>query len=155
MRKAFTRVKDFYEKHATLLKMVFILSVLLFVFTEIGRIFHQLNWHQVGEALSDQSPVVIIAMLIYDFVIVKFLPGDFSTGYIARSGWVTNTFTNVAGFGGLLGATLRANFYKDGASKKEILYAISKIALFLLAGLSIFCWISLVLRCSIISQFFM
>ena len=107
MRKAFTRVKDFYEKHATLLKMVFILSVLLFVFTEIGRIFHQLNWHQVGEALSDQSPVVIIAMLIcgliavlpmliYDFVIVKFLPGDFSTGYIARSGWVTNTFTNVA-----------------------------------------------------------
>ena len=93
MRKAFTRVKDFYEKHATLLKMVFILSVLLFVFTEIGRIFHQLNWHQVGEALSDQSPVVIIAMLIcgliavlpmliYDFVIVKFLPGDFSTGYI-------------------------------------------------------------------------
>ena len=29
MRKAFTRVKDFYEKHATLLKMVFILSVLL------------------------------------------------------------------------------------------------------------------------------
>ena len=93
MLKAFTRVKDFYEKHATLLKMVFILSVLLFVFTEIGRIFHQLNWHQVGEALSDQSPVVIIAMLvcgliavlpmlIYDFVIVKFLPGDFSTGYI-------------------------------------------------------------------------
>ena len=163
MRKAFTRVKDFYEKHATLLKMVFILSVLLFVFTEIGRIFHQLNWHQVGEALSDQSPVVIIAMLIcgliavlpmliYDFVIVKFLPGDFSTGYIARSGWVTNTFTNVAGFGGLLGATLRANFYKDGASKKEILYAISKIALFLLAGLSIFCWISLVMMFAIPSE---
>ena len=156
MQNLFAKVKDFYEKHATLLKMIFIFSVLLFVFTEIGRIFHQLNWHQVGDALADQSPVVITAMLIcgliavlpmliYDFVIVRFLPGDFSKGYIARSGWVTNTFTNVAGFGGLLGATLRANFYKEGATKKQILYAISKIALFLLAGLSIFCWISLIM----------
>lgn len=163
MRDAFTRIKNFYEKHATLLKMVFILSVLLFVFTEIGKIFHQLNWHQVGDALSNQSPVVILSMLlcgliavlpmlIYDFVIVKFLPGDFSAGYIARSGWVINTFTNVAGFGGLLGATLRANFYKEGASKREILYAISKIALFLLAGLSIFCWISLVMMFVIPSE---
>lgn len=156
MQNLFVKVKNFYEKHATLLKMIFIFSVLLFVFTEIGRIFHQLNWHQVGDALADQSPVVITAMLIcgliavlpmliYDFVIVRFLPGDFSRGYIARSGWVTNTFTNVAGFGGLLGATLRANFYKEGATKKQILYAISKIALFLLAGLSIFCWISLIM----------
>lgn len=163
MHKMFTHIKKFYDKHSTLLKMIFIFSVLVFVFTELGRIFHQLNWHQVGEALSDQSPMVIMAMLvcgliavlpmlIYDFVIVKFLPGDFSKGYIARSGWITNTVTNIAGFGGVLGAALRANFYKKGASKKQILYAISKIALFLLAGLSIFCWISLIMMFTLPSE---
>lgn len=163
MRKSFEKIKEFYSKHATLLKMIFIFSVLLFVFTEIGKIFHQLDWHEVGIALADQSPVVItvmlvcgliavLPMLIYDFVIVKFLPGNFSKGYIARSGWVTNTFTNVAGFGGLLGATLRATFYKDGATKKQVLYAISKIALFLLAGLSIFCWISLIMMFTLPSE---
>ncbi|WP_290033577.1 bifunctional lysylphosphatidylglycerol flippase/synthetase MprF [Ligilactobacillus cholophilus] len=156
MYKGLTRIKEFYNKHAVLLKMIFIFSVLLFVFTELGKIFHQLNWHQVGVALSDQSPIVILVMLIcgiiavcpmliYDFVIVKFLPGNFSKKYIARSGWVTNTFTNIAGFGGLLGATLRASFYKKGANRKQILYAISKIALFLLAGLSILCWVSLIM----------
>ena len=152
MRKAFTRVKDFYEKHATLLKMVFILSVLLFVFTEIGRIFHQLNWHQVGEALSDQSPVVIIAMLvcgliavlpmlIYDFVIVKFLPGDFSTGYIARSGWVQIRFTNVRALAVYLERRCGQTFIKTEQVKGNFICTL-QIALFLLAGLSIFCWIS-------------
>ena len=163
MYTLFEKLKKFYDEHSGLLKMIFIFSVLLFVFTEIGKIFHQLNWHQVGTALADQSVVTIILMLIggiiavapmltYDFVIVRFLPGHFTVPYIIRSGWITNTFNNVMGFGGLVGAALRANFYKKGATKKQILYAVSKIVLFLLAGLSIFCWISLIIMFTIPSE---
>src|SRR5699024_12174396 len=82
-------------------------------------------------------------MLIYDISITFFLSEKFNWKYILKSGWITNTFTNIAGFGGILGATLRASFYGKKSSKKQVLYAISKIALFLLAGLSIYCWVSL------------
>ncbi|WP_347071363.1 bifunctional lysylphosphatidylglycerol flippase/synthetase MprF, partial [Lacticaseibacillus paracasei] len=50
----------------------------------------------------------------------------------------------IAGFGGLLGASLRANFYHEKASQKQVLFAISKIAMFLLAGLSLWSMIGIV-----------
>lgn len=144
------------QKHLTLIKGIFIFSVLIFIIREVGHIAREVNGEQIRAELAGLGTgmfllllvggfVAVLPMLVYDFTIVKFLPGHFSTGYIVRSGWVTNTFTNLAGMGGLLGASLRANFYAKSASKKQVLYAISKIALFLLAGLSLLCWVALIL----------
>ena len=144
------------QKHMTLIKGLFMFSVLLFIIREIGRVAHEVSGQQVQTVLASLSWgtlglllvggfVAVLPMLIYDFTIVEFLPGEFSTGYIVRSGWVTNTFTNLMGMGGLLGASLRANFYSAAATKKQVVYAISKIALFLLAGLSLSCWVALLL----------
>ncbi|QMU07084.1 bifunctional lysylphosphatidylglycerol flippase/synthetase MprF [Levilactobacillus suantsaii] len=148
------RLQRWVQKRLTLIKGIFLLSVLLLVIRELGRIGHEISGEQLRVALGnlDFSTCLLLAvvgfiavlpMLIYDFTIVEFLPGKFSLGYIIRSGWVTNTFTNLAGMGGLLGASLRANFYSAAATKKQVLYAISKIALFLLAGLSLACWVAL------------
>lgn len=150
------RLMAWVQKRLTLIKGVFLLSVLLLVIRELGRIGHEISGEQVRSALSALSPMMIVLlavvgfiavlpMMVYDFTIVEFLPGHFSKGYIFRSGWVTNTFTNLAGMGGLLGASLRANFYAQSATKKQVVYAISKIALFLLAGLSIACWVALIM----------
>ena len=150
------RLQTWIQKRLTLIKGVFFLSVLLLVIREIGRIGHEISGEQVRSALGALSPttivllavvgfIAVLPMMVYDFTIVEFLPGHFSTGYILRSGWVTNTFTNLAGMGGLLGASLRANFYAESATKKQVVYAISKIALFLLAGLSLACWVGLIM----------
>ncbi len=140
----------------TQIKVLFILSVLVFVVIELGRIGRELSGAEIQASLTSQSPWSLLAMaalgllavtpmLNYDFTIAQMLPGDFKPSYVARSGWVVNTFTNIAGFGGFLGASLRANFYHKGATNKEILVAISKIALFLLAGLSLWSMIALVM----------
>lgn len=150
------RFKNFVEKRLKFIKLLFVFSVLIFVVYEIGRIFKQIEWGKVQEGLENQSMltiavmffvglIAVLPMIAYDFTIVKFLPGKYSVPYIFKSGWIVNTTTNVAGFGGVIGATLRANFYKKNASAKQIVYALSKIALFVLAGLSIYCWISLAL----------
>ncbi|GKT02765.1 bifunctional lysylphosphatidylglycerol flippase/synthetase MprF [Furfurilactobacillus entadae] len=143
------------NRHMTLLRLLFVFSVLLYVIHEVGRDLQQISGDQVAETFAQQTPTTLLIMLVvgfiavtpmlnYDFNIVKFLPGTFKRGYVIRSGWTVNTFTNIAGFGGLLGASLRANFYSKGATRKEILFAISKIALFLVTGLSLVCWISLI-----------
>jgi phosphatidylglycerol lysyltransferase len=143
------------QKHLTLIKGIFIFSILIFVIQMVGRIAHEVSGEQLQAELASLDTatfmlllvcgfVAVLPMLIYDFSIVQFLPGKFSRGYVIRSGWTTNTFTNLAGMGGLLGASLRANFYAESATKKQVVYAISKIALFLLAGLSLSCWVALV-----------
>lgn len=50
------------------------------------------------------------------------------------SAWTTNTINNLAGFGGVVGVSLRSSFYGKGMEKKKVLAVISKIAIFMLAG---------------------
>lgn len=150
------KLKEFINKRMTIIKLLFVFSVLIFVVRQIAKIIRQVNGAQFKAVLASQTTgslvlmmgfgfIAILPMLIYDFSIVKFLPTAYSPGYVVKSGWVVNTFTNLLGFGGLLGASLRAHFYGKGATKHQILYAISKVSLFLISGLSILCFVSLVM----------
>ena len=155
MKKLFRETGSFLKKHLTTLKVLFVLAVLVFVIFEVGRISQDLNGEQMRASLATQSPVSLLILLVvgliavtpmltYDFVITELLPGHYKPAYVIKSGWIVNTFTNIAGFGGLLGASLRANFYHEKASQKQVLFAISKIAMFLLAGLSLWSMIGIV-----------
>lgn len=154
MKKLFRETGSFLKKHLTTLKVLFVLAVLVFVIFEVGRISQDLNGEQMRASLATQSPVSLLILLVvgliavtpmltYDFVITELLPGHYKPAYVIKSGWIVNTFTNIAGFGGLLGASLRANFYHEKASQKQVLFAISKIAMFLLAGLSLWSMIGI------------
>ncbi|MEY8441993.1 bifunctional lysylphosphatidylglycerol flippase/synthetase MprF [Lactobacillaceae bacterium 24-114] len=156
MKKLYDRIMQWWNRYSQPIKIVFITSVVLFVIYALSNFFKTVDWHKVGIGLSNLSIadlvtltimgcIAIIPMLGYDFAIVKFLPGKFKRSYIIRCGWITNTLTNIAGFGGILGSSLRAYFYRKNASKSEILLAISKIAVFLLSGLSVLCWIALII----------
>jgi phosphatidylglycerol lysyltransferase len=148
------KIVNWVEKRMLIFKLIFVLSVLIFVFFEFGRIAKQMSWTEISHDLMTTNPVSIVIMLvvgflavtpmlIYDVVMVSFVPGKFSWKYLLKSGWITNTFTNLLGFGGLIGATLRANFYSKKATKSQIIAALSKIAIFLLSGLSLCCWLAL------------
>ena len=139
IKQAYERIKNFIGRNFTVIKVLFAFSVFTFVAYEIGQIFKKLDWAHVGASLMARTPLEIIIMLVggliavvpmlgYDFMIVRFLPENYTVPYVVRSGWITNTFTNIAGFGGVLGATLRANFYNKNATKKQVLYASSKMA---------------------------
>ncbi|MBC1419311.1 bifunctional lysylphosphatidylglycerol flippase/synthetase MprF [Listeria fleischmannii] len=154
MKEKLLQAYDFFQRNSKVVKIVFVTLIMLFVIYEVINILTTVDYNSLKENLTSQSPesilimiivglIAVTPMLIYDFVIVKLLPGKFSTMHVISSGWITNTFTNIGGFGGVLGASLRASFYGKNASHKEILLAISKIALFLVSGLSIYCLIGL------------
>ncbi|USS90103.1 bifunctional lysylphosphatidylglycerol flippase/synthetase MprF [Fructilactobacillus carniphilus] len=156
MKNFIKRVSDWFNRYLNVLKALFLIVMIVFVIYEGHNILQEINGRQMQASLASQSPLhlliltvlgllAVTPMLTYDFTIVEFLPGKFKPGYIIKSGWITNSFTNIAGFGGFLGASLRASFYSKNATKKQVLYAISKIALFLLAGLSTYCIVSLVM----------
>ncbi|MBC1813713.1 bifunctional lysylphosphatidylglycerol flippase/synthetase MprF [Listeria booriae] len=155
MKERFAKLVAWFQHNSLKVKIIFVLFVLSFVAYEIISIGTTTDFGTLKENLTSQSPqsilimiivglIAVTPMLLYDFVIVKLLPGKFPISHIITSGWITNTFTNIGGFGGVLGASLRASFYGKNANHKQILLAISKIALFLVSGLSIYCLVGLV-----------
>lgn len=156
MKAVYSRFIFWWEKYSRIIKIAFVTSIILFVVHALTDFFKTVNWHQVSTGLTNLSAssiiilfiagiVAVVPMLGYDFAIIHFLPGQFKRSYIIRCGWITNTLTNIAGFGGVLGATLRGYFYRKSANRKDILLAISKIAVFLLSGLSVLCWVALII----------
>ncbi|MEE6660794.1 lysylphosphatidylglycerol synthase domain-containing protein, partial [Limosilactobacillus pontis] len=156
MKSLGMRFESWWENYSRIIKLLFVTSVLVFVVHALGSFFKTVDWHKVGIGLTDLTweqflllmvagCIAVIPMLGYDFAVTRLLPGKFKRSYVIRCGWITNTLTNIAGFGGLLGSSLRAYFYRKNASKKEILLAISKIAIFLLSGLSVLCWVALII----------
>ncbi|HIX70704.1 MAG TPA: flippase-like domain-containing protein, partial [Candidatus Enterococcus stercoravium] len=140
------------KKHSLLLRLLFFGSILIFVANQVMNIAHGMSWTEVRATMNQQgrSTLLIMAvlglmavlpMLGYDWVTVKALEnkgkpkmplGDF---FVAA--WTTNTINNLAGFGGIVGASLRANFYGKGIDRKQVLAMVSKVALFMVSGLSL------------------
>lgn len=155
MKKVGHKILAFAKAHKTILKGIFVMSVVIFIIIEAGRIGQEIDPVQLQTYLTDQSLGSVLSMLIlgliavlpmlnYDFVIQDFLPERAETKYILKSGWVVNTFNNLIGFGGVLGATLRATYYGKHADRRRVIFAVSKIALFLLSGLSVWSLLALV-----------
>ncbi len=152
-----TTISRWFKRYATLLKIIFFGIVLFFVANQVKNIAHGMSWQTVWQTIKQQDQVTLLSMfgirlcgvlpmLLYDHVAITILESagrprmDRKEWFV--SAWTTNTINNLAGFGGVVGVSLRSSFYGKGMEKKKVLAVISKIALFMLAGLSIMAFIT-------------
>ncbi|MEO1769309.1 phosphatidylglycerol lysyltransferase [Enterococcus sp. 665A] len=157
MKKRMTPMSEWFKRHATLLKILFFGVVLFFVANQVTHIAQGMSWHEVWQTIQQQDQwsllgmlgaglAGVVPMLLYDYVAIRTLEDegrprmDVSDWLIAA--WTTNTINNLAGFGGVVGASLRASFYGKNMERKKVLATVSKIALFMLSGLSILAFIT-------------
>lgn len=147
------------RQHSLVLKLIFFCSVLIFVANQLTHISRGMSWQDVFETMQKQSNwslflmgfiglVGVLPMLGYDYVTIRSLEQQGKDKMPRRewfvSAWVTNTINNLAGFGGVVGAALRGSFYGKGFERKRVLATVSKVALFMLSGLSLWAEITLV-----------
>lgn len=84
----------------------------------------------------------IIPMLFYDVILAKVLNVKVKTRSLLQHSFITNTFSNLIGFGGLVGVMLRSYFYSKYRKEKEgLLKSIASVTLFYLSGISLLMWI--------------
>lgn len=147
------------KNHSLLLKLIFLGSVLIFVANQVTHIAQGMSWQDVFHTMAQQKKITSISMILlgclgilpmflYDYVVIKVLeeagkPKMKTWDWIV-SAWVTNTINNLAGFGGVIGATLRANFYGKDIARKKVITTVSKVALFLISGLSILAFVTFI-----------
>ena len=88
------------------------------------------------------SLFAIAPMLFYDIILMKVLGIKMKTQTLLRNSFITNTFSNLIGFGGIVGVMLRNYFYSKYRVKKEgMLKSIATVTLFYLTGISLLAWI--------------
>lgn len=145
MKKVFQWFKD----RASYFKLIFIFSVVIIVIQELISISKTLSFEQLGDIFEDISPWKIVLMLIigllsvvpmigYDVILNNILKQKPNKLYLFETSWMVNTINNIAGFGGLVSIGLRSEFYGKEKDGKLVVRALSKILIFLMAGLSIY-----------------
>lgn len=148
------KITTWFKTHQKLFKMIFLLAVSVIVFTELLAIGRTLSWQQLAASFAEIPAYKIAIMALvgllavlpmtgYDFTLNQMLQAQHKKSYILETSWLVNTINNLVGFGGLVSIGLRSEFFSKGKSGKEVLGALSKILLFLEAGLSLFGLISL------------
>lgn len=150
------KISNWFRSYLKVFKTIFLITVLFIVSSELLSIARSISLAQLKLTISMIPSYKVLLMILvgiiaivpmtgYDFVLNKMLHQQQPKRYIFATSWLVNTVNNIAGFGGLVSIGLRSEFYNKDNEPKEVMSALSKILLFLEAGLSILSFLSLVL----------
>ncbi|AGN35368.1 putative phosphatidylglycerol lysyltransferase MprF [Bacillus paralicheniformis ATCC 9945a] len=142
----------FMKKNAlAILRIVIPAAVLLFVFFQAKKELAGLSFKATFLIIDQINRVdlfilvflglaAILAMTLYDFVLVRSLGMKVSKWKTIKVSWIANSLNNVLGFGGLSGAGLRTILYKEHVDDvKKLIRGIAWLASSILLGLSVLC----------------
>ncbi|MFC9538544.1 lysylphosphatidylglycerol synthase domain-containing protein [Lysinibacillus sp. NPDC056959] len=90
----------------------------------------------------------ITPMIFYDVILVKIVGIKINRRILLNHSFIVNTFSNLIGFGGLVGVFLRNYFYsKYKEDKEDLLKSIATVTLFYLTGISLLVWMMYIFFC--------
>ncbi|MBN6886894.1 glycosyltransferase 2 family protein [Cytobacillus horneckiae] len=140
------------KKLITIVKYFVPLIILIIIFFEARNFFTHFNWSLLDHYLDRLSLfnilfiillglIALVPMFFYDVILTRLLNIKISTKKLIGYSLSANAYSNLIGFGGVAGATLRTIYYrpyiKDSTPYIKI---IAKLSLFYLCGLSILSW---------------
>ncbi|MBE1553662.1 lysylphosphatidylglycerol synthase domain-containing protein [Sporosarcina limicola] len=148
-------MKNRKKQLMNVLKVFFPLLLMILAIFEIQRSIRgmDINLLRVEVSQLQQWKVVLILifsfcaitpMFLYDIVLMRLLRIQMKARKLIRYSFIVNTFSNIIGFGGIVGLMLRNYFFsKYRAEKSGILKNIASVTLFYLTGISLLSWLVL------------
>lgn len=135
------------------IKVMFPLLLLLLAIYEIQQTARGVDVEMLRNEVDQLQPwelglILIVSfcavtpMFFYDIILVKLLGIKMKSSKLIEHSFIVNTYSNLIGFGGLVGLMLRNYFYSKHKKEKEgILKSIASVTLFYLTGISLLAWI--------------
>ncbi len=144
------------KNHLGLFKTIFLISVVVIIIGQLMSIGKTLSIDQLTETFATIplwktglmlviGLVSVLPMIGYDIILNRLLDQKQNPRYLFETSWLINTINNIAGFGGFVSIGLRSELYGQKKESKQVIQALSKIFLFLMAGLSVYSLISFLL----------
>lgn len=146
------RINHIKSKAIQLLKIIFPLILLVLAIIEIRKFVIDLDipllQHEISQIQMTKLLIVLLLlvsaifpMFFYDVVIIKLLRISISKKKLIKQSLIVNSFSNLIGFGGLIGVMLRTSFYQSNdVGKGQLLKTIATVSLFFLSGISFLSW---------------
>ena len=117
------------EKTVQFLKIIFPLSLLVLAAIEIKKLTMdldiQLLQHEIGQIPITTLVLVLVItigaifpMFLYDAIIIKILGIRIPKKQLIKQSLIVNSFSNLIGFGGIIGVLLRTYFYQRDEFEK-------------------------------------
>ncbi|MCH6267497.1 bifunctional lysylphosphatidylglycerol flippase/synthetase MprF [Bacillus sp. FJAT-50051] len=140
------------DKIFKIVKFLFPLLLLIFAIFEIKKFVGNLDVHLLEKELNQLNFLTllliigitfsaVLPMLLYDVILVRILGAKVPKKELLEQSFIANSFSNLIGFGGLIGAALRTYFFhKLEQDKRRLLSVIATVSLFYLAGISLLSW---------------
>jgi phosphatidylglycerol lysyltransferase len=141
------------EKLRTIIKLLFPILLFILVVYELRKMFFGINTDLLMKNIHQLNLVemflivvggflAVSPMLYYDFSLKKFLKLEIPTLKMMEYSFISNSFSNLLGLGGLIGASLRTYFYGEyEQDRRKLLTKIGVVTLFSISGLSLLAWV--------------
>ena len=141
------------EKIIRVVKFVFPLLLLLFALSEIRKFTRDINVKLLETELNHLNIFIlfiilaitftaVLPMVLYDVILFKILKVKKLKWELLEQSFIANTFSNLIGFGGIVGAMLRAYFFhKLEPDNRKLLGVIASVSFFYLTGISVLSWV--------------
>ena len=141
------------EKVLKVVKFIFPVFLLIFAIIEMKKFTGNINTHLLKSEIHHLNIwllllifvvtfAAVLPMVLYDVILVKILKTEVSKRELVEQSFIANSFSNLIGFGGLIGAMLRTYFFhKLEGDKRKLLGVIATVSLFYLTGISFLSWI--------------
>lgn len=133
----------------TVVKFLFPLLLLIFALLEMKKFIGNLDLLLFQTEISQLHLgtlllifivlfAAVLPMLLYDVMLMKVLGLKARKKEVIEQALIVNTYSNLFGFGGLIGAMLRTYFYhKWEADKRRLVSGIAAVSLFYMTGMSL------------------
>lgn len=141
------------ERIFTTVKFIFPLFLLILAIYEIKKFAKGVNTELLKQEVSHLHISILALILIitlfstfpmffYDLILVRVLGLNVPRKELLEYSFIANSFSNLIGFGGLIGAMLRTFFYHDFEhDRRKLVVGITSVSLFYLTGISLFSWV--------------
>ncbi|MFD2443943.1 lysylphosphatidylglycerol synthase domain-containing protein [Bacillus sp. CGMCC 1.16607] len=140
------------KKWLPLLKLTIPFGLLFFLLWEGKKFTKDIDVHLLQKHMNELGLYHVILILIiglisvnimsfYDLILKKRLHMNIPIPLLFQYSFISNTMSNLFGFGGFAGSALRTYFYqKYKQDRMDVIKGIAELSAFYLSGLSILCW---------------
>lgn len=134
-------IKKFYSRYKNIIKIILVSLIVVLttyvIFNEVkGMDLHELK--KIAEGMRDRDKLLFFVLglacfsfaAIYDFILAAYYKLNMPKREVFRIGWISQSFNNFIGFGGVAGLTIREFLYDRFNVDKKIVNRIMFIVLF-------------------------
>lgn len=135
-----------YKKNS--LKFGIAITIFFFSVFQLKKQTSSINWRNIAEIVREKPLIQIVGLIcvgcagilllvLYDFILLKnFKTKNLSNLSIIKYSWIANSFNALLGFGGIVGASIRYNFFCQKIDKLDDNRLKKSISLLLISTIS-------------------